>query len=141
MTKAQLELLRAETEVITIFPILPMMQKNKKIYLFYSMEEQIEYFLYTDGNIEHLDTWLDKKPGDKDLFLEFCHPKKGFIKRFEFKVEDANILLLEKRYQKQKKYNLYLNQENLYKIINNNIYRISISSAEKIKVKKMEKII
>lgn len=141
MTEAELELLKAEKEVTTIFPISSIMQRNKKIYLFYSAEDKIEYSLYTDGNTEHLDTWLDKKPGDNDLFLEFCQPIKGFIKRFEFQIKDANILLLEKRYQEKKIYNLYLNQENLYKIINNNIYRISISTTERMKVKKMEKII
>lgn len=141
MTESQLELLKAEAEAITISPISSMMKKNKKIYLFYSMEEQIEYSLYTDGSAEHLDTWLDKKPGDQDLFLEFCRPRRGYIKRFEFQIEDANILLLEKRYQERKIYNLYINQEDLYKIINNYIYRVSISPTEKIKIKKMEKII
>ena len=118
-----------------IFPILPIITKKEKISLFFSKKEKVFYSLYTDGDLEHINTWLDKRPYDKDAFLQGC----STVKRFDFYLTYANILIVEKNYQNHSIRNLYLNQDYLYKVINNQIYQISINEKENIKIKKMER--
>ena len=66
---------------------------------------------------------MDKKPYDRDIFLEGCNHT---IKRYEFEVEDAEIIILEKKYQEKTIKNLYIHEENLYKAINHHLYQVSI---------------
>lgn len=118
-----------------IFPIAPIILKKEKVYLFFSKKENVNYSLYTDGDMEHLDTWIDKKPYNSDIFLQGC----SSVKRFEFQITNANILLIEKQYQENILRNLYINEDQLYKIINNQLYKVAISEKEKLMIKKMEK--
>lgn len=108
---------------------------NERINIFSNKQINIEYFLYTDGTVKHLETWIDKKPYERDNFLKGCNIP---IKRFEFEVSDANILLIEKYYGNKKINNLYIN-ENYIKSID--LYQLSITEREKIMIKKMENII
>ncbi len=117
------------------FPIMPIILNKEKINLFFNQQEKVFYSLYTDGDIEHFDTWIDKKPYDRDDFLIGCSQAK----RFEFYLTNANILLIEKHYQTKMAYHLYMDQDHLYKIANNQLYQISISEKEKLIIKKMER--
>lgn len=119
-----------------ILPIAPITLKKQKVYLFFSREQDVNYFLYTDGDIEHIDTWMDKKPYDRDSFLEGCLPLPT-VKRFEFYVTNANILLVDKYYQGKQIRNLYVDQDNLFKVINNHLYQVCISPKEKLMIKRI----
>lgn len=129
----KIQSIKENYNISKIFPIAPITLQKEKVILFYSEKQQVAYSLYTDGSVEHLDTWIDKKPSDRDSFLAKCAP----VKRFEFRVTNANVLLVEKRYQNNTIRNLYLEQDNLYKIINNQLYQVSISSNEKIMIKRV----
>ena len=129
----KIQSIKENYHISKIFPIAPITLQKEKVYLFFSRQQEVAYSLYTDGNIEHIDTWIDKKPYDRDSFLKEC----SFIKRFEFQITNANVLLVEKKYQNRTIRNLYLDQDNLYKIINNKLYQISISSSEKIMIKRI----
>lgn len=130
----EIESIKENYNINNIFPIAPIVLQRQKVYLFFSEEQKVDYSLYTDGNIEHIDTWIDKKPYDIDPFLEGC----STMKRFDFEITNANVLLIEKNYRDHKVKNLYVEQANLYKVINNGLYQVSISSREKIMIKRME---
>ena len=117
-----------------IFPIAPIVLAKQKVYLFFNKEERIDYSLYTDGDVNHVDTWIDKKPGDRDSFLQGVPT----VSRYEFEITNANILLIEKIKKDISIRHLYINEDNLYKIINNYLYQISINQKGKIKIKRME---
>lgn len=119
-----------------IYPIKPIIMREKELNLFHSKEEQIDYSLLTDGNISHIDTWMDKRAYEKDSFLEGC----GVVLRFNFILDNANILILEKKYKEKKIKNIYINEDTIYKIINNMLYQVSINEYGNIKIKKMEKL-
>lgn len=140
MNEAQIAFLKSKIKIVNIYPILPIIEENKPIYLFNGLEQKINYSLYTDGNTEHLDTWLDKRPRDRDSFLASCDLVNRYINRFEFQITEANLILLEKKYQDRMVRELYINEKELYKIINNQIYQVTITPREHIKIKKMEKI-
>lgn len=140
MNDTQIELLKSKAKIVNIYPILPIVAEKKKIYLFHSTKEKIEYSLYTDGNTEHIETWTDKNPGARDSFLASCQPTDGYVSRFEFEITEANMILLEKKYQNRMIRELYINEQKLYKVINHQIYQITLNSKENIKVKKMEKL-
>ena len=120
-----------------IYPIKPYNIFHQKIYLFNDNLQQVEYKLLTDGDIDHINTWIDKKPYEKDSFLEGC----SSMKRYEFILDNANILLVEKKKKDCIVKNLYIDNDTLYKIINNYLYQISINERGNIKIKKMEKLI
>ena len=87
-----------ENNGVIILPIENILLKKEKLFLFHSEEQDIKYFLETDGTVNHIRTWVDKKPYDRDNFLEGCNHT---IKRYEFEVEDAEIIILEKKYQEK----------------------------------------
>ena len=87
-----------ENNGVIILPIENILLKKEKLFLFHSEEQDIKYFLETDGTVSHIRTWIDKKPYDRDNFLEGCNHT---IKRYEFEVEDAEIIILEKKYQEK----------------------------------------
>lgn len=101
--------------------------------VFYNKDDEVEYSLYTDGNIEHLDTWLDDKPHQRDFFLMGC----GRLRRLEFKITDAKVLLIEKKRGNNIVKNLYIDEENTFKIIVSNIYKVSATDSGKVKIKRM----
>lgn len=140
MNELQIESLKSKMKSVNIYPILPIIEENRKIFLYHSTEENIDYSLYTDGNTEHLDTWLDKQPKDRDSFLVDYHLVNTYIHRFEFQITEASLILLEKKCQNKVVRELYINEEELYKIMNNQIYQVTITPKEHIKIKKMEKM-
>ena len=116
-----------ENNGVIILPIENILLKKEKLFLFHSEEQDIKYFLETDGTVNHIRTWVDKKPYDRDNFLEGCNHT---IKRYEFEVEDAEIIILEKKYQEK-------TIKNLYKAINHHLYQVSINEKENIMVKRI----
>lgn len=135
MKQETFEFLKLQKTLYNILPIHEIMSNNK-VHLFYDQNQEVNYSLCTDGDIEHLSTWIDKHPSDRDSFLECCTK----LKRFDFQVIDASILLLEKRHQDRVVRNLYIDEEKLYNIIYSRVYQISINTRENITVKRMEKM-
>lgn len=133
--EAKKEVIKDTYHIHNLFPITPIILKQEKVNLFFSKKENISYSLYTDGDIEHLDTWIDKRAYVSDSFLQGCSP----VKRFEFYIMNANVLLIEKHYQNNRIRNLYMNQDYLDKCVNSNIYQVSITEKERLMIKKMEK--
>ena len=122
-------------QIDNIYPISNITLKREKIYLFYSEKEKVDYSLYTDGNLNHIDTWIDKRPSQRDIFL--CN--SGKIKRLEFLLEDANFLLIDKKYQDKRIRNLYIDLENFENVVYDGIYQVSINEKENLKIKRLEK--
>lgn len=120
-------------DIDNILPISLLLEEKKIISLFYSLDERVNYTLCTDGTIEQLETKIDNYPYYSDSFLTGC----GIVKRINFKVHDANILLIEKQYKNKKIKNLYIDLDNLYKVINYNLYQVSITEKENVKIKKV----
>lgn len=134
--KKKMDAIKENYNISEILPIAPITLKKQKVYLFFSKEQDVNYSLYTDGDVEHLDTWVDKRPYDRDSFFEKCLMEPA-IKRYEFYVTNANVLLVEKYYQGNIVRNLYVDQDNLFKVINNQLYQVCISSKEKIMIKRI----
>lgn len=134
----KIDTIKSNYNINEVFPITPIVLKKNKVYLFSSLEYGVHYSLYTDGNVEHLDTWGDKKPYDRDPFLEGCQPECGkWVDRFEFYVTDANVLLVEKKYKDKMVRNLYIDQDNIYKVINNHLYQVSVNPKQNLMIKKI----
>lgn len=134
----KLDSIKQTYNISEVFPLEPIILNKKKVYLFFGKEQEVNYSLYTDGNIEHLDTWCDKKPYDRDVFLEGCKiDSSRWIDRFEFEITDANVLMVEKKFQNKVMRNLYINQDSLDKIILDRLYQVVISSKGKIMIKKI----
>ncbi len=131
--ESNIQTIKGQYQISNIFPIAPILLQKEKIYLFFSKREEVSYSLFTDGDVEHWDTWIDKKPEARDPFLVQCPT----IKRFEFHVQNANVLLLEKKYHDSMIRNLYIDENHLYKVINNHLYQVSIGSRENIMIKKI----
>lgn len=123
-------------ETIDIKLVKSNILKEEKVNVFYSRDNDINYKLRTDGNNSHIHTWIDKRPYQRDCFLMEC---TNPIKRFEFVVEDAKIIILEKRYKEKIVKDLYINLNDIYKIINNQLYEIEINDKENINIKKVIK--
>ena len=104
------------------------------IYLFKSTQQDVNYEITTDGNIDHIDTWVDKKPYEKDKFLYQVEN----IKRYDFKITDANVVIIDKKYKNKTVRNLYINKEFLFKKINPVLNNVSINEKGNIKIKRME---
>lgn len=129
------EEIKKKYNISNIFPLTNITLKRVKVHLFYSKKEKVNYILYTDGSLEHLATWMDKKPYQSDSFLEEC----GLVKRFDFLLEDAIFLLVDKNYDNKKIRNLFIDENNINIIKNSEIYQLSINSNENIKIKRMNK--
>ena len=128
------EELKNKYNISNVFPVSSITLKRVNIHLFYSKKERINYSIYTDGSLEHEDTWIDKRPGERDLFLENC----GIVKRFDFLLEYANFMLIDKKYDNVVERNLYIcNDINM--IDENNIYQVLINEKENLKIKRLEK--
>lgn len=127
------EEIKKKYNISNIFPLSNIVLKREKIYLFYSKQEKVCYSFYTDGSLEHLSTWIDKRPYQRDSFLEECNP----VKRFEFSIEDATFLLVDKEYGDKRIRNLFINDMNIQAIENNVGYQLSVNNNENIKVKRM----
>lgn len=108
---------------------------KEKIYLFQG--SYVDYSLCTDGTVELLDVWVSKRPYEFDNFLE----DSTNLKRYEFRISDANVLLLEKKHKNKIVRNLYVDKDNLYKIINTSVFHVSINKRERLIIKKLEKIL
>lgn len=122
-------------QIDNVYPISNITLNKEKIYLFYSEKEKIDYSLYTDGNLSHIDTWIDKKPSQRDIFLG----NSSKIKRLEFLLEDANFLLIDKKYQDKRIRNLYIDLENFENVVYDGIYQVSVNEKENLKIKRLEK--
>lgn len=130
--------LNDEKEKSIIEKVLPMnlATADTVINLFYNKDEEVDYCLYTDGNVEYLDTYLDDHPHQRDLFLEGC----GRLKRLEFLVTNAKMLLIEKKRHDNVIKNLYIDEKNIMKVVMSNIYKVSSSENGKVMIKRMENI-
>lgn len=128
-----LSILKNEFGITNIFSIEELNNKNK-IYLFHNQTERVNYSVCTDGILQHTDTWIDKWPSKLDSFLEECFT----CKRFEFKLSNANIVLLEKKKDNKLMRNLYINENEILKVLNKSMYCVTITEKEKIMIKKME---
>jgi len=127
--------LNEEKEKSIIDKVLPISLVNSEtvINLFYDKSEEVNYILYTDGCIEHLNTFLDDHPHQRDLFLKGC----GRLTRLEFIITDAKVLLVEKNRKDNKIKNLYIDFENINNLIIPSINRISSSENGKVMIKKV----
>lgn len=132
--RENVESIKNNYNINEILPLSAIALQKERVLLFFNKEQGVAYSLYTDGDVEHIDTWVDKKPWDRDPFLDGC----STVSRFEFSITNANILLIEKRYQGSIVRNLYLDQERLYKVINNYLYKVCVSPKEKIMIKRLE---
>lgn len=132
-----IEQVKEKYRINEVLPISLITLKKQKIYLFHEPKEKVDYSLCTDGNIEHIETWVTKKPYQFDSFLEGCQT----VKRFTFDLDDANIVLIQKKYQNQIVRNLYIDESNIDKILMNSLYQLSINQNEKIKIKRIGEII
>jgi len=127
--------IKIEYNIDNILSLREFNLKKERINLFYSKEKLIEYSLYTDGSIELINTWLDKRPYQRDSFLNDCDT----VKRLEFSIDEANFFLLDKKYNSKRIRNLYIEYENIDKIIEDKIYQVMINSYQNIKIKRLEK--
>lgn len=135
--KDKIEEIKEIYNIEEVFPIDLITLNRKKVYLFSSKEHDVDYSLCTDGDIEHLDTWCDKKPYERDSFLKECQIKSGrWINRFEFSITDANVILVEKKYQDSIIRNLYINLDNIENIVKD-FYQVTINSKDNLKIKKI----
>lgn len=126
--------IKKKYNITSIYPLVDIILKKSKISLFYNEYEGVNYSLYTDGNLEHIGTWLDKWPYQKDPFLDKC----GRIKRFDFLLTKANFIFFDKTYDLKKERILYIDFANFDKIVNDRIYNVSITEKENIKIKRLE---
>jgi len=133
MQKIQ-DCLKKKYNITSIFPLTELEQNNNKIYLFRGNDGKVMSTLYTDGSLDHLDTWIDKKPWERDSFFKDCFG----VKRFEFLVSDASFLLIEKINNYQRESVLYTDLTSLDTITINKIYSVSINDKENLKIKRLE---
>ncbi len=108
---------------------------NSLFSLYFNSEDGINYTALTDGDIEHMETWMLKHPSRFDPFLKDC----SLAKRFIFKLENANLLLLEKKKKEEVIKRLYINEDKIDIISISSIYKISIGKKENIKIRKLKK--
>mgnify|MGYP004514327355 FL=1 len=108
---------------------------NSLFSLYFNSEDGINYTALTDGDIEHMETWMLKHPSQFDPFLKDC----SLAKRFIFKLENANLLLLEKKKKEEVIKRLYINEDKIDIISISSIYKISIGKKENIKIRKLKK--
>ncbi len=108
---------------------------NSLFSLYFNSEDGINYTALTDGDIEHMETWMLKHPSQFDPFLKDC----SLAKRFTFKLENANLLLLEKKKKEEVIKRLYINEDKIDIISISSIYKISIGKKENIKIRKLKK--
>lgn len=123
-------------EIYSVLPIEPILLDRKKIYLFHDFSQTIDYRLYTDGMIEHLDTWMDKKPYRIDPFLE----NASTTRRYEFSLQEASVLLIEKEYQEKRISHLYIQEKNMLKFACDSAFEIGIGNNNNIKVKRIGRL-
>lgn len=128
------EEIKRKYKISNVFPLSNITLKRVNVHLFYSKKESVNYSIYTDGSLNHLDTWVDKKPWERDQFLENC----GRIKRFDFLLEDdANFVLIDKKYNGIVERNLYICGD-INVIEESKIYQVSINEKENLKIKRLE---
>lgn len=120
-----------------IYSINPYIFDNKKVFLFHDRDKDINYSFLTDGEVNHIDTWIDKYPNKKDSFLDDC----GTVKRYDFTLKDANILLLNKYYNGKFIKDLYINTNFLYRVLNDTLYCVSINEYDNINIKKIKRLL
>ena len=108
---------------------------NSLFSLYFNSEDGINYTALTDGDIEHMETWMLKHPSQFDPFLKDW----SLAKRFIFKLENANLLLLEKKKKEEVIKRLYINEDKIDIISISSIYKISIGKKENIKIRKLKK--
>ena len=109
------------------------LDRNKKMFSLF-IGEGISYILKTDGIVEEDDTWIDKRPYYRDSEL------KDFIKlkRCDFLVDNANIVLVEKNICGQVIQDFYFNSdyfESFFKRKDFVYSEIDFNEREKIRVK------
>lgn len=130
----KLQSLKSKLSINNVFPISDINISKGKIYLFHNEIDIIRYSLCTDGILTHINTWIDKKPGDTDSFLKDC----SISKKFEFRLDNASIVLLEKNKGNDIIRNLYIDEQQDLEIITRGVYRVGIADNEKIMIKKVE---
>ncbi len=118
-----------------VLPISNLAVNNSLFSLYFNSEDEINYTALTDGDIEHMETWMLKHPSQFDPFLKDC----SLAKRFTFKLENANLLLLEKKKKGEVIKRLYINEDKIDIISISSIYKISIGKKENIKIRKLKK--
>ena len=109
------------------------LDRNKKMFSLF-IGEGISYILKTDCIVEEDDTWIDKRPYYRDSEL------KDFIKlkRCDFLVDNANIVLVEKNICGQVIQDFYFNSdyfESFFKRKDFVYSEIDFNEREKIRVK------
>lgn len=109
------------------------LDKNMKMFSLY-IGDNISYVLKTDGKVEEKDTWIDKRPYQRDILLKDC----GTLKRCDFIIRNANIVLIQKRVLGQLIQDFYFNSEYFETFLKQKdfIYsEIDFNEKEKIRVK------
>ena len=110
------------------------LDKNKKMFSLF-IGDNISYTLRTDGIVEEKETWIDKRPYHRDEMLK----DYTTLKRCDFIVNDANIVLIQKKISEITIQDFYFNNEYFESFINQKkdfIYsEIEFNEKEKIRVK------
>ena len=109
------------------------LDRNKKMFSLF-IGEGISYILKTDGIVEEDDTWIDKRPYYRDSeLIDFIK-----LKRCDFLVDNANIVLVEKNICGQVIQDFYFNSdyfESFFKRKDFVYSEIDFNEREKIRVK------
>ena len=126
----QLQALKSKLNITNIFSITEL--SSNKIYLFHNEIDKVNYSIATDGILTHVDTWIAKNPGGVDSFLMGCSTSK----KFEFRLENAMIALIEKNRDHDMIRNLYINEDEILKAINSSIYKVEMADRGKMIIKR-----
>lgn len=126
----QLQALKSKLNITNIFSITEL--SSNKIYLFHNEIDKVNYSIATDGILTHVDTWIAKNPGGVDPFLMGCSTSK----KFEFRLENAMIALIEKNRDHDMIRNLYINDDEILKAINSSIYKVEMADRGKMIIKR-----
>lgn len=112
------------------------LNKNKKLFSLY-IGNNISYILKTDGTVEEDDTWIDKRPYQRDSLLK----DYGTLTRCDFIISNANIVLIKKEISGKLIQDFYFNDEYFESLIKQKdfIYsQIEFNEKEKIRVKALK---
>lgn len=112
------------------------LDQNQKLFSLY-MGNDISYILKTDGVVEEKDTWIDKRPYQRDILLK----GHGTLARCDFIIHDANLVLIQKEISGNMIQDFYFNHsyfESLRKQKEFIYSQIEFNEKEKIRVKALK---
>lgn len=112
------------------------LDQNQKLFSLY-MGNDISYILKTDGVVEEKDTWIDKRPYQRDILLK----DHGTLARCDFIIHDANLVLIQKEISGNTIQDFYFNHsyfESLRKQKEFIYSQIEFNEKEKIRVKALK---